>query len=381
MSLEFDYIIAGGGSAGCVLASRLAGNSNDSICLVEAGGKGKNLFIKMPAGNGFIFGNPKFDWGYQSVEQTKLNNRKIYFPRGKALGGSSVVNGMVYIRGVPQDYDNWRQMGLDGWGYSDLLPYFKYSEGSIKRQNKFHGNKGPLKVEPARNFSELDKAFIKAAVDSGHEFLDDFNADKRSGVSRVDSTTYLGVRQSSAIAYLKKIPKNLKIFTNTTVSRILFKKNKAIGIETIDGRKIYAGKEVIISQGAFGTPQLLMLSGIGDAKHLMYHDIKPLIDLPGVGQNLVDHLDVSIQYGSDRMDLSTARYQRIDRAALLLARWLLNGSGPGGGSLFSTMLFHSFNDPNYPELQIEKINTIGLQISDKQEGEFKLELKYLEALY
>ena len=169
MSIEFDYIIAGGGSAGCVLASRLAGNSNDSICLIEAGGKGKNLFIKMPAGNGFIFGNPKFDWGYQSVKQTQLNNRKIYFPRGKALGGSSIVNGMIYIRGVPQDYDNWRQMGLDGWGYSDLLPYFKYSEGSINRKNKFHGNQGPLKVEPARNFSELDKAFIKALEDKGYK--------------------------------------------------------------------------------------------------------------------------------------------------------------------------------------------------------------------
>ena len=352
MSLEYDYIIAGGGSAGCVLASRLANNSKDSICLVEAGGSGKNLFIKMPAGNGFIFGNPKFDWGYHSVKQAQLNNRKIYFARGKGLGGTSIVNGMVYIRGVAQDYDNWRQMGLDGWGYSDLLPYFKYSEGSTNRQNNFHGNQGPLKVEPARNFSLLDKAFIKAAVETGHEFLDDFNANKRAGVSRIDSTTYRGVRQSSAISYLNKIPKNLKIFTNTRVVKILFNKNKAVGIQTIDGKKIYAGKEVIISQGAFGTPHLLMLSGIGDANHLMSHDVKPIIDLPGVGQNLADHLDVSIQYGSDRMDLSAARYQRMDQAALLLGRWLINGSGPGGGSLFSSMLFHSFDDPNYPELQI-----------------------------
>ena len=352
MSLEYDYIIAGGGSAGCVLASRLANKSKDSICLVEAGGSGKNLFIKMPAGNGFIFGNPKFDWGYHSVKQAQLNNRKIYFARGKGLGGTSIVNGMVYIRGVAQDYDNWRQMGLDGWGYSDLLPYFKYSEGSTNRQNKFHGNQGPLKVEPARNFSVLDEAFIKAAVETGHEFLDDFNANKRAGVSRIDSTTYRGVRQSSAISYLKKVPKNLKIFTNTRVVKILFNKNKAVGIQTIDGKKIYAGKEVIISQGAFGTPHLLMLSGIGDANHLISHDVKPIIDLPGVGQNLADHLDVSIQYGSDRMDLSAARYQRIDQAALLLGRWLMNGSGPGGGSLFSSMLFHSFDDPNYPELQI-----------------------------
>ena len=144
-----------------------------------------------------------------AIPQKELNNRQIYFARGKALGGSSIVNGMIYMRGIASDYDHWRQMGLNGWSYSDLLPYFKRSEGSLNRQDQYHGNHGPLKVEPARNFGQLDKAFIKAALQSGHNFLEDFNGPVRTGVSRVDSTVHKGIRQSSALAYLKKIPKNL----------------------------------------------------------------------------------------------------------------------------------------------------------------------------
>ena len=351
MTVEYDYVIAGGGSAGCVLASRLAENSSASVCLVEAGGKGRDIFIKMPAGNGFVFGNPKLDWGYSSTPQQKLNNRQIYFARGKALGGTSIVNGMIYMRGIPSDYDHWRQMGLQGWGYSDFLPYFKIGEGSVRR-SPYHGNNGPLRVEPARNFGKLDQAFIKAAVATGHKSIDDFNGAHRTGVSRCDSTVYRGVRQSAAIAYLNKIPDNLTVLTDTHVARILLRKEKAIGIETTNGKNILAGKEVIICQGAFGTPQLLMLSGIGEADHLRAHGIDPVLNLPGVGQNLADHLDVSIQYGSTRMDLSYAQHQRLDKAAVLMGRWLFNGSGPGGGSLFSTVLFHALEDPAMPELQV-----------------------------
>ena len=187
---------------------------------------------------------------------------------------------------------------------------------------------------------DLDKAFIKAALQSGHNFLEDFNGPLRTGVSRVDSTVHKGIRQSSALAYLKKIPKNLHIFTNTHISRILFEQTRAVGIESTKGDKFFADQEVIICQGAFGTPQLLMLSGIGPSDHLLSHGIKPIMDLQGVGQNLADHIDVSIQYGSRSMDLSAAKYQRLDKAALLMGKWLLNGSGPGGGSLFSTVLFH-----------------------------------------
>ena len=352
MVIEYDYVIAGGGSAGCVLASRLAENSSASVCLVEAGGKGRDIFIKMPAGNGFVFGNPRLDWGYSSTPQQELNNRQIYFARGKALGGTSIVNGMIYMRGISSDYDNWRQMGLQGWGYSDFLPYFKLAEGSVRRQSNFHGNDGPLRVEPARNFGKLDQAFIQAAVAAGHKNIDDFNGVQRTGVSRCDSTVYRGVRQSAAIAYLNKIPDNLTVLTDTHIGRILLRKDKAIGIETTNGKKILASKEVIICQGAFGTPQLLMLSGIGEADHLRSHGIDPVLNLPGVGQNLADHLNVSIQYGSARMDLSSAQHQRLDKAALLMCKWLFNGSGPGGGSLFSTVLFHALEDPAMPELQV-----------------------------
>ena len=200
MKLEFDYLIAGGGSAGCALASRLCEDKSITVCIVEAGGNGNNLFIKMPAGNGFVFGNPKLDWGYKSIPQKNLNNRTIYFPRGKSLGGSSIVNGMIYMRGIPSDYDSWRQLGLNGWGYSDILPYFKKSEGSEHRNNKYHGNKGPLKIERSSNYGILEEAFIKSAVKAGHKSIDDFNGSERTGVSRLDSTVSNGFRQSSAIS-------------------------------------------------------------------------------------------------------------------------------------------------------------------------------------
>jgi choline dehydrogenase len=350
--MKFDYVIAGGGSAGCALAARLAENSKISICLIEAGGKGQDLFIKMPAGNGFVFGNPKLDWGYSTVPQKSLDNRSIYLARGKALGGSSIVNGMMYMRGVSADYDHWRQSGLPGWSYAELLPYFKRAEGAKHREGPYHGTSGPLKIEQSVNFGVLDKAFIKAAIASGHTQLNDFNADGRTGVGRSDSTVSRGVRQSSAIAYLKKRYRNLKVLTQRHISKIVFEQKRAIGIETTNGDFIIAKREVIVCQGAFGTPHLLMLSGLGPAEHLVSHGINPIVNLPGVGENLADHVDIPIQYASDRMDLSHAQFQRLDKAAGLMGRWLVNGSGPGGGALFSSMLFHAFDDPKQPELQV-----------------------------
>jgi choline dehydrogenase len=348
----FDYVIAGGGSAGCVLAARLAEAGDVSVCLVEAGGHGRDLFIRMPAGNGFIFGNRRFDWGYHSVPQAGLNGRRIYYPRGKALGGSSIVNGMIYMRGVAADYDAWRQRGLEGWAYCDLLPYFRRSEGARDRRDAWHGQDGPLKTEPARNFGEMERAFIAAAKAAGHREIDDFNGPLRTGVARNDSTVSKGVRQSAAISYLRKPPANLTIRTGCQVARIVMDGRRATGIETVSGEVIRANREVIICQGAFGTPQVLMLSGIGPADHLADHGIPVVVDLPSVGAHLSDHPDVSMQYASDRMDLSHAKHQRLDRAAMLMAQWLLNGSGPGGGAFFSTVLFHAFEDPALPELEV-----------------------------
>jgi choline dehydrogenase len=352
VSATYDYVIAGGGSAGCALAARLAEDPGVSVCLVEAGGRGRDLFIRMPAGNGFVFGNPKLDWGYQSVPQKALNGRRIYFARGKALGGSSIVNGMIYMRGVPADYDGWRQMGLPGWSFAELLPYFRRAEGSRDRRDGWHGAKGPLKTEPARNYGTLDQAFVEAAVAAGHRRLEDFNGPHRTGVARNDSTVSKGVRQSAAIAYLSDPPANLTILTGQTVARVLFEGTRAVGVETLDGTQVKAEREVILCQGAFATPQLLMLSGIGPADHLRDRGIEPLVDLPGVGAHLADHVDVSMQWGSTRTDLSHARYQRLDRAAGLMARWLWNGSGPGGGAFFSAVLFHAFDDPALPELEV-----------------------------
>ena len=349
--MEFDYVIVGGGSAGCVLAARLAENREVRVCLIEAGGKGRNLFIRMPAGNGLVFGNAKLDWGFESVPQPALNDRKIYFPRGRALGGSSIMNGMIYIRGVPQDYDAWRESGLSGWGFSDLLPYFRRSQGAVDRKGVWHGVDGPVKTEASVNFGELEEAFIEAAVACGHQRLDDFNGSHRAGVGRTDSTVHRGIRQSSAISYLAKPPSNLKILTHRQVVRVILEGGVAKGIETLGKEKIYAREEVILCQGAFGTPQTLMLSGIGPAAHLSRHGINAVVDLPGVGQSLADHVDVSMQYGSDRMDLSLARHQRLDRAAWLMARWLFNGSGPGGGAFFSSVIFHGLNDPAMPEFE------------------------------
>ncbi len=352
MTSTFDYVVAGGGSAGCALAARLAEDPQVTVCLVEAGGKGRDLFIRMPAGNGFVFGNPRFDWGYHSVPQPSLNGRQINFPRGKALGGSSIVNGMIYMRGVPADYHGWCQSGLAGWGYNDVLPYFRKAEGARDRRDGWHGTDGPLKTEPSSNFGTLDRAFVDAAVAAGHEELADVNGSRRTGVTRTDSTVSRGVRQSSAIAYLKNPPANLTIRTEQQIARVVIENSRARGVETTRGETIRASRDVVLCMGAFGTPQVLMLSGIGPAEHLRAHGIQPNIDLPGVGASLADHVNVPIQYGSDRLDLSHARHQRLDKAAILMARWLINGKGPGGGSLFSTALFHAFADPELPELEV-----------------------------
>ncbi len=349
---EFDYIIVGAGSAGCALAARLAEDPSLRVCLIEAGGNGRNLFIRMPAGNGYIFGNPRLDWGFESVPQAVLNGRRIYFPRGKALGGSSIMNGMIYMRGIPADYDDWRQSGLQGWGFADLLPYFRRSQGSANRSSPWHGVDGPMKTELSANFGILESAYIEAAIAAGHKPLDDFNGPERTGVARTDSTVHRGVRQSTAIAYLGNPPRNLAILTKRQVARVKLEGCRAIGIETVCGESIRARGEVILCQGAFGTPQTLMLSGIGPADHLISHGIRPAVDLQGVGANLADHVDVSIQYGSHRMDLSLARHQRLDKAAALMARWLLNGKGPGAGAFFSAVLFHALEDPASPELEV-----------------------------
>tara|TARA_Y100001970_G_scaffold24673_1_gene29472 strand:+ start:819 stop:2480 length:1662 start_codon:yes stop_codon:yes gene_type:complete len=349
---NFDYIIAGGGSAGCTLASRLAEDSSISVLLIEAGGSGKSLFTKMPGGNGFIIGNPKFDWVQYSTPQPNLNNRKIFYPRGKGLGGSSLLNGMIYMRGGAGDFNRWRQKGLEGWSYEKVLPYFKKSVSAYHRENsKYHGQNGPLKITPAGNYSKVDEIFVKACEEAGAIYNDDFNGEKLSGVGKYDVKVWKGIRQSSSEAYLKTKPKNLTIFKNTHVINLIIEKSKAIGLNLSSG-KVYANCEIILSLGAFGSPKCLMLSGIGPENHLKEHGIKVVNNLPGVGENFYDHPIVPMNWAFKNPKMSLAKYQRIDKAILLGLNYIFFKKGLAAAPFWSTNLFHSLREDELPELQI-----------------------------
>ena len=317
MQQNYDYIIAGGGSAGATLAAKLAEKSDASVLLIEGGGSGKSLFTEMPAGNGFIFGNPSYDWMFESIPQKGLNGNKIYYPRGKGLGGSSLLNGMIYIRGNPIDFDRWRQKGLEGWSYADVLPYFKQSSNAQHRkENIFHSASGPLKISPAGNDDLINKSFIDACIQAGEKYNEDFNGIKQNGVGRYDSTIFGGIRSSSRKSYLDKKIKNLTILKNERVLKVILNRDKATGIQLKD-RVINSQKEIILSLGAFGSPQCLMLSGVGPEKHLKYHGIDMKLNLPGVGSSLYDHPNFPVHFSLKNENLSMARYQRLDKAIMM----------------------------------------------------------------
>ncbi len=352
MKKTFDYIIAGGGSAGCTLASRLSKNKDIKVLLIEAGGSGKSLFTQMPGGNGYIFGNPKFDWCFESIPQPSLNNRKILYPRGKGLGGSSLLNGMIYMRGAPGDFNRWRQKGLEGWSYNDVLPYFKRSASAFHREkNEYHSHSGPLKLTPAGNYNSIDKAFIDSCVEAGAEINNDFYNGNLNGVGRYDVKVWNGKRQSSAEAYLKFKPNNLTIYKNTSVIKILIEKNKAKGLLLSNG-EVYASSEVILSLGAFGSPKCLMLSGIGPEEHLKEKNIELIINLPGVGENLHDHPVMPMNWAFQNNNLSFSKYQRIDRAIIVGLKYILFKKGLAAAPFWSTNLFHAIREKDMPEIQV-----------------------------
>mgnify|MGYP001182476950 FL=1 len=352
MPQNYDYIIAGGGSAGATLAAKLAEKSDASVLLIEGGGSGKSLFTEMPAGNGFIFGNPSYDWMFESIPQKGLNGNKIYYPRGKGLGGSSLLNGMIYIRGNPIDFDRWRQKGLEGWSYADVLPYFKQSSNAQHRKESvFHSASGPLKISPAGNDDLINKSFIDACIQAGEKFNEDFNGIKQNGVGRYDSTIFGGIRSSSRKSYLDKKIKNLTILKNERVLKVILNRDKATGIQLKD-RVINSQKEIILSLGAFGSPQCLMLSGVGPEKHLKYHGIDTKLNLPGVGSSLYDHPNFPVHFSLKNENLSMARYQRLDKAIMMGLEYIFFKKGPAASSFWSTSLFHSLYNEDLPEIQI-----------------------------
>ncbi len=294
----YDYIIVGAGSAGCVLANRLSEDPAISVCLLEAGPSDWHPFIHMPAGIAKLVGKKGVNWDYSTEPDAQMNNRSLWWPRGKVLGGSSSINAMCYIRGHAKDYDEWAELGADGWHWNHVLPYFKRSEGNTRGDSEFHSSNGPLGVSDPRHKNVLSEVFLKASQQAGFPQSSDFNGPEQSGFGFYQTSTRDGSRSSSAEAYLKPVRQrpNLTVITQATAHRVLFENDKACGvrysINQNDTQEIKARREVIISGGAINSPQLLMLSGIGPAAHLQSHGIEVLFDAPGVGGNLQDHLDV-----------------------------------------------------------------------------------------
>ncbi|MEO7020319.1 MAG: choline dehydrogenase [Ktedonobacteraceae bacterium] len=348
----YDYVIVGAGSAGCVLANRLSEDPATTVLLLEAGGADEAQEIHIPAAFSALF-KSALDWAYETEEQPHLNNRKLYWPRGKVLGGSSSINAMVYMRGNRRDYDHWQALGNEGWGYSDVLPYFKKSENEERGASEYHGTGGPLNVTDHRTLNPLSHAFVAAGVEAGLAPTKDFNGAEQDGVGFYQVTQKEGVRHSAAVGYVHPILSrpNFTLQTGTLVTNVIFEGTRAIGVTCIhDGetKQIKANKEVILSGGAINSPQLLMLSGVGPANLLKSLGIPVVADLPGVGQNLQDHPAIAVLY-STAQPISLAHAQTAEN----LQDFVDNKRGPltsnvaEGGAFVRTQANLSMPDVQY----------------------------------
>jgi choline dehydrogenase len=296
---KFDYIIVGAGSAGCVLANRLSASGRHAVLLLEAGPKDSNIWIHVPLGYGKLFKAKSVNWMYQTEPEPGLNGRTVFQPRGKVLGGSSSINGLLYVRGQHEDYDRWRQLGNAGWGFDDVLPFFKKAEDQQRGADDFHGSGGPLPVSDSRHPDPLSQAFIDAAAESGIAKNPDFNGATQEGAGWFQTTTRRGRRASTARSYLRpaRQRRNLHVETAALAHRIVFAGRRAVAVEYKQGgvlKVARAGKEILVSSGAYNSPQLLQLSGVGPADLLRSHGIDVVLDAPGVGHDLQDHMQVRI---------------------------------------------------------------------------------------
>ncbi|GAB4233834.1 MAG: choline dehydrogenase [Methyloligellaceae bacterium] len=329
----FDYIIVGAGSAGCVLANRLTASGKHKVLLLEAGGRDINPWIHIPVGYFKTMHNPNTDWCYVTEPCEGLGGRSIQWPRGKTLGGSSAINGLIYIRGQPEDFDHWRQLGNEGWGYEDVLPYFKRAESYEGGEDEHHGGSGPLATSNARARLELCDMFIAAAEKAGIPRTTDFNKGNQEGVGYIQQTTRNGLRCSTAVGYLRPAKKrpNLTVVTRAHTQRILFDGKRAVGVEYVTPSGIaraYAGREVVLSAGAIGSPQILMLSGVGPAAHLRDHGIDVVQAHEGVGKNLQDHLQVRMVFRLNRPLSLNGRVNNPILKAMMGLEYILRRTGP-----------------------------------------------------
>jgi len=346
--MKFDYIIIGSGSAGCVLANRLTESGKDSIGIFEAGKSSDIWKVKMPLALLYAMHDPKYNWKYYSEPEPYLNNRSLFCPRGKMVGGCSSHNGMVFVRGNQDDYNRWESFGLKSWSYNQVLPYFKKIENWSGGENQYRGTFGLLPVNQSKNSNPLFKSFLSAASEAGHKINSDMNGEHQEGFGMFDTTIHNGERASVYKYYLNPVKhrKNLNIFTNAYVEKIIFDGKKAVGIEVkIKNKieKIYANKELILSAGSINSPHLLLLSGVGDANHLKGKGIKVIQDLKGVGRNLQDHLETYIQQECKTSD-TLYKYTKLVPKVLAGIQWFLSKSGPCSHSFLEAGGFAKSSD-------------------------------------
>jgi choline dehydrogenase len=354
---EFDYVIVGAGSAGCVLASRLSEDPDVRVAVLEAGGPDRSVFIHMPAAFSIPLANDRYNWYYHTEPEASMNERRMYCPRGRVLGGSSSINGMVYIRGHAFDYDGWSQgPGLERWSYAHCLPYFIRSENRLQGSDEYHGSGGPLAVTTPAMSNPLFHAFLEAARQAGYAYTRDMNGYRQEGFGPMDQTTLRGRRWSTMRAYLQPAMgrPNLRVLPRSLALRLRFEGRRAVAVEYEHAgsvRVARARREVIVSGGAINSPQLLMLSGLGQADALQRLGLPVVADLPGVGANLQDHIEIYVQHACTQ-PVSLYSTQKPLAKLAIGARWLLTGTGPGASNHFEAGGFiRSRAGVRHPDLQ------------------------------
>ncbi|MGB0967551.1 MAG: choline dehydrogenase [Halocynthiibacter sp.] len=356
--MEADFVIVGAGSAGCAMAYRLA-KSGASVLVVEYGGTDAGPFIQMPAALSYPMNMSMYDWGFQSEPEPNLDNRQLATPRGKVIGGSSSINGMVYVRGHAHDFDTWAELGASGWSYADVLPYYKrmetWHESGQGGDPDWRGKDGPLHVSRGPRNNPLHAAFVKAGKQAGYETTDDYNGQKQEGFGPMEQTVWQGRRWSAANAYLRpaQATGNCDIVKGLA-EKIVIEDGRATGVQIMQGGKsvtVKAKREVIVSASSINSPKLLMLSGIGPAEHLQEHGIEVIADRPGVGQNLQDHLEVYFQFAAKK-PITLYTYWTLFWKGLIGAQWLFTKKGLGASNQFESAAFiRSRKGLTYPDIQ------------------------------
>ena len=353
-----EFIIVGAGSAGCAMAYRLA-KAGRKVLVIEHGGTDAGPFIQMPAALSYPMNMKRYDWGYTSEPEPHLGNRRLACPRGKVIGGSSSINGMVYVRGHAKDYDHWAEQGADGWGYADVLPYFKRMETWHDRGHggdpAWRGTDGPLHVSRGPRENPLFEAFVAAGKQAGYEATDDYNGEKQEGFGPMEQTVWKGRRWSAANAYLRPAQKtgNVEVI-RALAQRIVIEDGRAVGVEVLRGgtrEVLHASGEVILAASSINSPKLLMLSGIGPAAHLVEHGIDVVADRAGVGQNLQDHLELYIQMAASQ-PITLYKHWNVFSKAVIGAQWLFTKTGMGASNQFESAAFiRSKPGIKYPDIQ------------------------------